>query len=154
MNRKRLAIYLNDHLTGATAGLELARRARASNQDNDLGAHLDALIPQLEDDRDEIKAVLSRHGLGEDRLKQIGGLVAERTGRLKPNGQLTGYSPLSRLIELDALRLGAEARAGMWRSLAAAGIDGPDYAERALRAERQRAELESHRAWVASEALA
>jgi hypothetical protein len=29
-----LAIYLNDHLAGATLGVELARRLRASNEDD------------------------------------------------------------------------------------------------------------------------
>ncbi len=41
-----------------------------------------------------------------DHLKVLAGWVAEKLGRLKPNGQLLGYSPLSRLVELEALALG------------------------------------------------
>ena len=32
MSKKLLSIYLNDHLAGATGGLELARRARGANE--------------------------------------------------------------------------------------------------------------------------
>ncbi|HTU87436.1 MAG TPA: hypothetical protein VMF57_17790 [Solirubrobacteraceae bacterium] len=32
MNRRRLAIYLNDHMAGSTAGVELARRVVGSNR--------------------------------------------------------------------------------------------------------------------------
>lgn len=37
MTSSPLAIYLNDHLAGATAGLELARRARGRNAGTPLG---------------------------------------------------------------------------------------------------------------------
>ena len=42
-------------------------------------------------------------GFGADRAKNIAFWAAEKAGRLKLNGQLTGYSPLSRLIELEGL---------------------------------------------------
>ena len=40
-------------------------------------------------------------GVG-SRAKDGAAWVAEKLGRLKTNGQLTGYSPLSRLVELEA----------------------------------------------------
>ena len=45
MNRL-LAIYLNDHLAGATAGLELARRALQENGENDYGRFLATLADE------------------------------------------------------------------------------------------------------------
>jgi hypothetical protein len=41
LNRKLLGIYLNDHLAGATIGLELSRRARGSNEGNEYGEVLE-----------------------------------------------------------------------------------------------------------------
>ena len=35
-----LAIYLNDHLAGSTAGVELARRTAHENDGSELGAFL------------------------------------------------------------------------------------------------------------------
>jgi len=43
-NAKRQAIYLNDHLAGATVGIELARRTLAENNDAQLGAFLRAFL--------------------------------------------------------------------------------------------------------------
>jgi hypothetical protein len=52
VERRLLAIYLNDHLAGATAGLELARRARGSNRDTELGEFLERLTGEIEEDRE------------------------------------------------------------------------------------------------------
>jgi hypothetical protein len=39
--------------------------------------------------------------------------------RLKPNGHVLTRSPLSRVVELEALRLGVEGKAAGWRTLRA-----------------------------------
>ena len=53
MNTRFLGIYLNDHLAGATTGVELARRSRASNQGTELGDFLAELTAGIEADRDD-----------------------------------------------------------------------------------------------------
>ena len=45
------------------------------------------------------------------------GWTGEKLGRLKLNGQLLGYSPLSRLIELEGLMLGIAGKLAMWIAL-------------------------------------
>jgi hypothetical protein len=51
----------------------------------------------------------------------------ERVARLKLNGSLIGYSPLSRVLELEALIAGVKAKRLLWDSLrhteAARGVD-------------------------------
>ena len=42
-------------------------------------------------------------GFDSDTMKDLGGWALEKVGRLKLNGQLTGYSPLSRVVELEGL---------------------------------------------------
>ena len=44
----RLAIYLNDHLAGATAGTDLARRAASSNRDTAYGRVLAEVAEEIE----------------------------------------------------------------------------------------------------------
>ncbi|MGA5267083.1 hypothetical protein NCG97_00540 [Streptomyces lydicamycinicus] len=51
------------------------------------------------------------------RYKVSGGWVAERLGRLKPNGVLYRRSGLSTLIEPETLRLGVEGKTLIWRTL-------------------------------------
>jgi len=143
-----LAIYLNDHLAGATAGVELARRARGSNEGTALGGFLTTLVTEIEEDRDTLQAVMASVGAGRDRLKVTGGWAGEKLGRLKLNGSLLGYSPLSRVVELEGLRLGVEGKACLWRmlrELADPRLSGFDFDALTARAERQRDELERHR---------
>ncbi len=62
-------------------------------------------------------------GVTENRVKMPIAWAAEKVGRLKPNGQLTGYSPLSRLIELEGPRARGDGKLALWRSLAATRSD-------------------------------
>lgn len=113
-----LAIYLNDHLAGATAGVELARRLRASNRDDrEFGPALAEVCAEVEADRETLKAVMDSLGVGQDKLKPLAAILGERLGRLKPNGRLWGYSPLSRLAELELLQVGVAGKRRLWQAL-------------------------------------
>jgi hypothetical protein len=154
---KYLATYLNDHLLGATAGLELARRAARENQGSELGEFLTGLAREIEDDRDTLLAVMSELGVTPDRLKVAAGWTAEKLGRLKPNAQLRGYSPLSPLVEHEGLLTGIQGKLALWRVLAEVapdlGLDRPRFEALATSAERQQADVERHRLGLAHRAL-
>ena len=84
--------------------------------------------------------------------------TAEKAGRLKLNGQLLGYSPLSRLVELEGLSLGVTGKLCLWLGLRAAYQDDPrltgfDLEGLAKRARDQRQRLERVRRKAAVEAL-
>ncbi len=114
----RLEIYLNDHLAGSTAGMQLARRLRDSNEDDpEFGPVLAEVCAEIEAERETLKAVMGQLGVGESRIKPLAAVVGERLGRLKLNGQLRGYSPLSRLDELELLQLGVAGKRRLWRAL-------------------------------------
>jgi hypothetical protein len=147
-----LSIYLQDHLAGATAGLELARRARGSNEGTPLGEFLERIADEIEEDRDALREVMDQLGVSQDRVKNALGWGAEKLGRLKPNGQLTGYSPLSRIVELEGLHVGVSGKLSLWQNLRA--VFGPELAghsidDLAARAMRQLSELAEFRAEAA-----
>jgi hypothetical protein len=156
-----MAIYLNDHLGASVAGIELAKRCRSNNRTGALADYLDTFIGEIEEDHLILQELIDRIGARKDPLKLAAGLVAERLGRLKPNGTLLGYSDLSRFEELEGLAVGAEAQGAMWRALAAvaAGGDGDgrlegfDLDRLARRAARQHEELEAFRVEAGKEAL-
>ncbi len=113
-----IAIYLNDHLAGATLGVELARRLRGSNEDDpEFGPALAEVCAEIEADRETLKAVMDQLGVGQSRLKPLAAVFGERLGRLKLNGRLWGYSPLSRLDELELLQIGVAGKRRLWRAL-------------------------------------
>jgi hypothetical protein len=147
-DRKLLGIYLNDHLAGATAGRELARRSQSANAGTELGSMLDRLLGEIVEDRGTLVRVMQALGVPLDPVKRAGAIAAERLGRLKLNGQLRGYSPLSRVVELEGLALGVQGKASLWRALGL--VDDPrlerfDFAALERRAARQRAGIEKQR---------
>jgi hypothetical protein len=113
-----LAIYLNDHLAGATLGVELARRLRASNRDDPVfGPALAEVCAEIEVDRETLKAMMDRLEVDQSKLKPLAAILGERLGRLKLNGRLWGYSPLSRLDELELLQIGVVGKRRLWLAL-------------------------------------
>ena len=158
MDDKLLGIYLNDHLAGSVAGLDLARRALSSNKGTAYESFLRDLVTAIEDDKRELEALMETLGISQDRLKQIAAWAAEKAGRLKLNGQLTGYSPLSRLVELEGLFLGVTGKRSLWRTLKQIAdhdsrLAVTDFDKLITRAEEQRYGLEEHRLRAATEAL-
>jgi hypothetical protein len=156
-DRERLlGTYLNDHLAGATVGVELARRARDQNEGTPLGRFLADLAAEIEEDRETLERVMERLDVGRDRLKQAFGWAGEKVGRLKPNNRLFGYSPLSRVIELEALSLGIEGKRGLWQALRATNeprLAEFDFDALIERAAAQRSSLEEQRLAAAQTAF-
>ena len=153
-----LAIYLNDHLAGATAARELVRRAAARNRGSNYGRVLERLAAEINEDRDALLAIMRALGRSVDQLKVLGGWGVEKLGRFKLNGRLLGYSPLSRLVELEALALGVRGKLALWRALELLAPDEPalgsfDLSHLIVRAERQLDELEAYRLQAAAEAF-
>ena len=153
-----LAIYLNDHLAAATGARDLARRAAASNRGSEYGPFLERLAREIAEDRESLLAIMRAVKVKVDPLKVLAGWGAEKVGRLKLNGRLLGYSPLSRLVELETLSLGVHGKLALWRSLQQLeppllGTADGLLAELADRAQRQLEELELHRQRACTEAL-
>jgi ferritin-like metal-binding protein YciE len=113
-----LTIYLNDHLAGSTAGSDLATRAAAENEGNMFGAELAELATEIAQDRGELLRIMSAIDCPIDHVKLAVGWTAEKLARLKPNGRVFGYSPLSRLLELEGLATGIRGKRALWRALA------------------------------------
>ena len=155
---KRLRIYLNDHAAGSLAGYELAKRCLSNNEGTRLGDYLLTFIAQLEDERADLKRLIESLGFREDKAKESMGWVAEKAGRLKLNGQLRGYSPLSRVIEIEGLMIGVTGKRSLWRSVKEVAESDPrvsvidvDHLEQ--QAQAQLEELEKHRLEAAEAAF-
>jgi hypothetical protein len=143
-DRERLlGTYLNDHLAGSTLGVELAR-------------FLTEIEKEIEEDRETLKQIMDRVGVGQDKKKQAFGWVGEKLGRLKPNNRLFGYSPLSRVIELEGLSLGIEGKRCLWQALNVTNeprLAEFDFEALIERAARQRSGVEEHRLAAAQTAF-
>ena len=151
MNRKMLGIYLNDHLAGSVVGSSLAQAVRAPEPRATItDAPVGEIAREIEEDQADSDGGdgASRHPSQAERGSRS--LVVTEFGmRLKPNGRLVGYSPLSRVIELEGSHDWDHRQA---RALALDGqleddppIAGIDFERLAARAEGQRDRVEDLR---------
>jgi hypothetical protein len=146
VNEKLLRIYLQDHHAGSTTGLELARRIRGSNKGNEYGQATAKVVDEIAADKKALEGIMDDLGFGADKIKDIGAWALEKAGRLKLNGQITGYSPLSRVVELEGLLTGITGKIGLWVALLQIAPEEPRLD--AVRLERLRERGESQRATV------
>jgi hypothetical protein len=153
-----LEIYLTDHLAAATAGVELVRRSARSDAGSRIGDVLERLRLEIEEDRRTLQGIVAELGFAPSKPKDVLAWTAEKLGRLKPNGQLRGYSPLSRVLELEALSVGIAGKQGLWETLRRIpGLEQRlrvDLAALVERARRQRVDAEQARATAADVAFA
>ena len=159
MNEKYLRIYLQDHLAGSTAGIELARRTRGANQGTEYGPPLAQIADEIDADRRQLEAIMQDLGFGGDTVKNVAAWTLEKVGRLKLNGELRSYSPLSRVVELDGLLTGITGKQGLWLALlqlvdAEPRLDRERLERLRDRAEDQRTRVEALREKAAREAFA
>ena len=115
--QRLLEIYLADHAAASTAGLELARRVAHSNAACSFGEALERLAREIEEDRRTLERVVAELGFRRSKVKETLAWTGERAARLKLNGQIKGYSPLSRVLELEALSVGIAGKLARWQSL-------------------------------------
>lgn len=153
-----LRIYMNDQLALGILWREVARRAQRRNEGTDVGAALARVADGIAEDVKTFETIMRRLGLSPNRVKTTSAVAAERVGRLKLNGRMRGYSPLSRFAELDFLAMGIDGKRLLWsnlRDLSGLGARLPDvdFDELIARAERQRAEIEPFRARAGRDTL-
>ena len=157
-NREALDSYLNDHLAGSAAAVELVERIKANNEGTPLAAHLEGLGREIEADRDTLGELMERLGVTRSTPKQVVGKVMETLSRLRLNERVTGGAQVTRLMELETLSLGIEGKVALWRSLNHVGDSRPELAEfdipaLIVQAVGQRAGLEPYRLEAAAGAL-
>jgi hypothetical protein len=155
-----LAVYLNDHLAGSTAGLRLAKRCLGRERGTALGRQLDGLVEEIERDREVLQEVMARVGATANPVKQAAAsgavLLTLIRNRLPVLG--SGSGDVSRLEEIELLTLGIEGKRLLWRALGALAktdrrLKGFGFATLERRAQAQRDRLEPLRLELASAAF-
>src|SRR5687767_8621449 len=112
-----LGIYLRDQLALGVAWRELARRAQRHNRGTELGEALAGVATAIAEDVETFRTIMQRVGVRANPVKTGLAIGAERLGRLKLNGRLATYSPLSRFEELEFLAMGIDGKKQLWTTL-------------------------------------
>ena len=153
-----LRLYLDDHRAGAAGGVALARRMLRENPDNYLTVTMRELTDEIQRDREVLDDIIARLDHSPNRVKMVMGAAGAWMGRLKANGYIRRYSPLSRLEEFEMLSAGIMAKASLWQNceLSIAGrpeLTGIDFHALYQEAKSQSEKLESHRARIVDDAF-
>jgi hypothetical protein len=156
MSKEHLSTYLNDHLSGAIAGIEILDHL--IQEVSDLSPFFTKLKADIEADRLELVALMNRLHISQSRVRKVSSWVVEQIAEVKFEMDDGDSGMLRRLERLEALSLGIEGKLGLWRALQAASsmdaqLSGPDYEQLIQRARDQRESVELLRIEAATRAL-
>jgi hypothetical protein len=123
MEHAGLTTYLNDHLAGSVAAIDLLDHLleRApSPEAKRLFADLRAEVSQ---DQEALQVIIRRAGADESGWRKAGAWISEKLGRLKLRIDDPANDTLHELEAVEALTLGLLGKLALWRALATAGAD-------------------------------
>lgn len=140
--KQDLAIYLNDHLAGAVAALELLARIVESQRATPFGSVLASLQIDIQADQRTLELLIRRLHIRIHRPRQALAWLSEKIAQLKLRSA-SGRQDAFRLIEsLEILLIGIEGKHALWQTLATLAPDLPtlqsiDYIDLLQRANEQ-----------------
>jgi hypothetical protein len=158
MANKQIATYLNDHLAGSIAALELLEYLEAAHAGTPLERFFAELQKEVDADRQELEALMSRLQVDQSRIRQATAWVGEKLTQLKLRVDDSAGGALRLLEALEVLSLGIAGKEAMWQAMRVVAEKAPqlqraDYEGLVKRAEEQRHRVEVERLEVAKKAL-
>ena len=158
VSRKDPTTYLNDHLAGSVMALELLDHMLELRRGKPEERVVAQIRSEVEEDQKTLQTLL--HGIGgkESRVRQAAAWLTEKLARAKLSLDDSGSGELQWLQALEAVALGIQGKAALWRALAVAParapeLGRPDYAALERRALDQFQRVETLRLQAARVAL-
>lgn len=157
MSEGGLRTYLNDHLAGSVAAVELLDHLL--KVDETQKAFYLRLKADIQEDQAVLKEVLERVGGTESTLRKAAGWLSEKLGQMKIAVDDPGDNQLRVLQSLEILGLGIQGKLLLWRALGSAAPRIPALATYDLRrlqgrAQSQFEQVEAERLRMAETVLA
>lgn len=150
MDNPHLATYLNDHLAGSEAALELLDHLEKEHAGTQIAMLASGLRQDIEADRVELEALMARLGISQSGTRKATAWLSEKAAQLKLRLDDPAKGSLRLLEIFEALSLGIEGKRLLWRSLKTAAVynpelQGTDYQNLERRADEQRIGVEPFR---------
>jgi len=153
--RECLHTYLDDHLAGSVAAIELLEKVIEHHSEDRFGKIFRDWCRDIQADQETLRNLIQKLGAEESAIRKAGAWMAEKFSRIKI-GDVDESAGL--LQALEALALGITGKRLLWRSLGAiapnfAALQGADFGELEQRAEDQFERVETLRLEMAREAF-
>jgi hypothetical protein len=150
-----LHTYLNDHLAGSVAALELLDHLIKQYEGESLGIFFRDLGTEIRADQETLRSLVGKLGAEESSLRKAGAWIAQKFSKIKI-GAANAEDSFGLLQALEALALGITGKKLLWRSLDAIALhvpklQGTDFGRLEMRAEEQIARVEAERLRTARE---
>jgi hypothetical protein len=158
MPHSHLSTYLNDHLAGATAALELLEHLQSWYAGTDVAQTAADLLRDISADVEVLEDVMKRLDVSQSIPRRIAGWIGEKVANLKLKLDDPGAKGLRLLESAEALSLGVEGKRLLWTSLSIVlaneeALRGVDFEDLQRRAVQQREQIESLRLIAAQATL-
>jgi hypothetical protein len=115
MSSEMLTTYLNDHLAGSVAALELVEyllRHEKANRES-----YATLRTEIEEDQQTLRQLLAELGGKESQVRKAAAWLTEKLGQAKLRLDDQGAGELRALEALETLGLGIQGKLSLWRAL-------------------------------------
>jgi len=123
-----LSDYLNDHLAGSVAALELLDRLVETYSGKPLERFFRELRDDIRRDQAQLEELIAKLDLKESTVRKAGAWIAEKFSRPKIDLEADSKSELGLFLALEALVLGITGKRSLWRALGAASRTMPALA--------------------------
>lgn len=117
MTEQLISTYLQDHHAGSAAGVDAFRRIAKTHGDPAVRNAVSTLAREVAEDQKSLEGIMEQFGVKSNPLKNIPARIGEKAGRLKFNERLLKRSPLSDILELEALIGAVHVKSLGWRLL-------------------------------------
>jgi hypothetical protein len=151
---EKLTDYLNDHLAGSIAALELLDRMIEACDGKPLERFLRELRQDIQEDQEKLQELIDKLGAGESAVRKAGAWIAEKLTRPRIDLGEGSREEVGVFLALEALVLGITGKRSLWRALHAASRTVPalarlDYVGLEKRAIEQCEQIEARRLEIA-----
>jgi hypothetical protein len=121
-----LTDYLNDHLAGSVAALEMLDRLVAASGGKPLERFFRDLRADIQQDQEQLSELIAKLGAKESTVRKASAWFAEKLSR--PKIDLDDQPEVGLFLALEALVLGITGKRSLWRALQAASRTVPELA--------------------------
>ncbi len=158
MAYESIEVYLNDHLAGATAGVNLVEQAADRHRSDELGEFLAPLASEIKSDYATLEGLIDSMGIDKSASKTALAEVGSKLAAPKFSAEGAGNEHLGDFVTLETLSIGIEGKRCMWAALKTVADAYPELQELGLddlesRAQDQRSRVEAKRVEIAPQAL-
>lgn len=151
-----LAIYINDHLGGAQIAVQVLEAMRDQHDDPAFREFAAELLPEVREDDRTVRSILEKIGSTPSAIKQAGGWLLEKLGRLKLGH--SGSTNFEMFESLELLAVGIQGKLCLWKALQVAARNDSrlreyDFEALITRAQQHYDAVESQRLHLAETVL-